>query len=204
VDIVLTTTRSVRRRIDFGRGIAREVVEQCLALALQAPSGANRQDWLFIAVDDCRQRAALAEIYRASFRAHYGLRTSPSEAGRRLPTSVFESAHFLAEHLERVPVLVIPARTAVAPFHRAGQASFWASILPTAWSFMLAARSRGLVSSYTARGLDREADLATVLGLPYPEVTQAGLIAVGYPDEQSFKPARRRPVAEVLHWNRYG
>ena len=204
VDTVLTTTRSVRRRMDFDRPVERALVEQCLELALQAPSGGNRQDWIYVAVDNPAQRAALAEIYQASFRAHYGERSAPTVAGQQLPGPVRESAHFLADHLSRVPVIVVPARSAVAPTERAGQASFWASILPAAWSFMLAARSRGLVTSYTARGLDREAELAGVLGLPYPEVTQAGLIAVGHPDAQSFSPARRRPLAEVLSWNRHG
>ena len=204
VDTVLTTTRSVRRRMDFDRPVERALVEQCLELALQAPSGANRQDWIYVAVDNPAQRAALAEIYRASFRARYGERSAPTVAGQQLPGPVSESAHFLADHLSRVPVIVVPARSAVAPTERAGQASFWASILPAAWSFMLAARSRGLVTSYTARGLDRETELADVLGLPYPEVTQAGLIAVGHPDTQSFNPARRRPLAGVLSWNRHG
>jgi len=204
VDTVLTTTRSVRRRMDFDRPVERALVEQCLELALQAPSGGNRQDWIYVAVDNPAQRAALAEIYRASFRARYGERSAPTVAGQQLPGPVSESAHFLADHLSRVPVIVVPARSAVAPTERAGQASFWASILPAAWSFMLAARSRGLVTSYTARGLDRETELADVLGLPYPEVTQAGLIAVGHPDTQSFNPARRRPLAGVLSWNRHG
>jgi nitroreductase len=204
VDTVLTTTRSVRRRMDLDRPVERALVEQCLELALQAPSGANRQDWIYIAVDDAAQRAALAEIYRASFRARYGERSAPTAAGQQLPGPVSESAHFLADHLNRVPVIVVPARSALAPTERAGQASFWGSILPAAWSFMLAARSRGLATSYTARGLDREAELADVLGLPYPGVTQAGLIAVGHPDTQMFSPARRRPLTEVLSWNRHG
>jgi nitroreductase len=204
VDAVLTTTRSVRRRIDFSRTVDRALIEECLELALQAPSGANRQDWRYIAIDDGGQRAAVADVYRACFRDHYGDRDKPSAAGKALPSAVFESAQFLADKLQDVPVIVVPARSAVAPTRRSDQASFWASILPAAWSFMLAARSRGLVTSYTARGLDREADLAAVLGLPFPEVTQAGLIAVGHPDTQSFKPAKRCPLGDVLTWNTSG
>jgi nitroreductase len=202
VDLVLTTTRSVRRRMDLERPVARELVEECLELALQAPSGANRQDWEFVAVDDRVVKKDVAEVYRAAFETHYGTRQTPSEAGIRLPKGVFESAHQLAETMHRVPVLVVPVRHATPPDARAGQASWWASILPAAWSFMLAARSRGLVTSYTARGCDREAELAEVLGLDYPAVTQAGIVAVGHPDDQAFKPARRRPVTEVLRWNR--
>jgi nitroreductase len=202
VDHVLTPTRSVRRRMDLERPVARALVEECLELALQAPSGANRQDWGFVAVDDPELKEQVGAVYQAAFEAHYGTLEAPSEAGARLSTGVATSAHRLAEILHRVPVLVIPTRAAAPPAARAGQASWWASILPAAWSFMLAARSRGLVTSYTARGCDREAELAEVLGLPYPEVTQAGIIAVGHPDHQAFRPARRLPLTEVVRWNR--
>jgi nitroreductase len=201
IDCVLTTTRSVRRRMDFGRPVERERIEACLELALQAPSGANRQDWRFLAIDDPGLKQRIGEIYLATFVAHYGRRDAPSAAGLRLPEPISDSAHFLAENLHRAPVLLIPMRASRPPGSRVGQASFWASILPAAWSFMLAARSRGLVTAYTARGLDREQEIAAAAAIPYPEVTQAGLIAVGYPDAQSFRPARRLPVREVVQWN---
>jgi nitroreductase len=200
-DYVLTTTRSVRRRMDFSRTVERELIEACLELALQAPSGANRQDWRFLAIDDPRLKQLIGEIYRAAFVGHYGRRGDPSAAGRGLPEQVADSAYFLAENLHRAPVLLIPMRLSAAPDSRAAQGSFWASILPAAWSFMLAARSRGLVTSYTARGLDREEEIAAAAAIPYPEVSQAGLIAVGYPDTQTFQPARRRPLKEVVQWN---
>jgi nitroreductase len=192
IDEVLITTRSVRRRMDFARPVDRDTVEACLELALHAPSGANRQDWRFIAVDHSRLKQSLAAIYRRTFTAHYGERSALSAAGRALPESVADSAHYLAENMHRVPLIVIPYRLAAAPLGRAGQASFWASILPAAWSFMLAARSRGLVTSYTARGLDREEEIAGVLDIPFPDTTQAGLIAVAHPDSQSFRPMSSR------------
>jgi nitroreductase len=203
IDEVLTTTRSVRRRMDFTRAVDRDTVEACLELALHAPSGANRQDWRFIAVDDPRLRQSLAVIYLRTFTAHYGERSAPSAAGRTLPERVADSARYLAENMHRVPLIVIPYRLATAPEGRAGQASFWGSILPAAWSFMLAARSRGLVTSFTARGLDREEEVADVLGIPFPGVTQVGMIAVAHPDSQSFRPARRLAVPDVLRWNRH-
>lgn len=204
VDLVLSTTRSVRRRMDLDRPVARKTIEACLELALQAPSGGNRQDWAFLAVDDPALKEGVGAVYRAAFEDHYGTRSAPSEAGLRLPPNVWDSAHRLAQTMHRVPVLVVPVRHSVPPQVRAGQASWWASILPAAWSFMLAARSRALVTSYTARGCDREQELAEVLGLDYPHITQAGIIAVGHPDHQAFKTARRRPLPEVLRWNREG
>jgi nitroreductase len=200
IDVVLTTTRTVRKRLDLTRPVERAIVEAWLELALQAPTGANRQDWRFVAVDDPETKQALAHIYRTSFVDHYGVRAAPSPAGRGL-AEVADSAHYLAENLHRVPVLLVPYRIAPAPTQRQAEASFWASILPAAWSFMLAARSRGLVTAYTARANDHEDDLAHVLGLAYPDVTQAGLIAVAYPDRPDFRPAMRQPVDAVLRWN---
>lgn len=202
VDYVLSTTRTVRKRLDFDRDVERSLVEECLDLALQAPSGANRQDWRFIAIDDTATKKGIGQIYQECFLAHYGASELPSEAGKRLPGDVAGSAHYLAENLHRVPALVVPYRLAPAPQTRSSQASFWASILPAAWSFMLAARSRGLATAYTARGLDKEQELAELLGISYPAATQAGVIAVAHPDRQDFRPARRQPLSDILTWNR--
>jgi nitroreductase len=201
IDYVLSTTRTVRRRLDFTCDVDRLLVEECLQLALQAPSGANRQDWRFIAVDDADTKKRIGQIYRDCFLDRYGSADVPSEAGQRLPDNVADSARYLADNLHRVPVLVVPYRLAAAPETRSPQASFWASILPAAWSFMLAARSRGLATAYTARGLDKEQELAEVLGVDYPAATQAGVIAVARPDRPDFRPARRQPLSDVLSWN---
>ncbi len=203
IDVVLTTTRSVRKRMDYTRPVDRTLVESCLELALQAPSGANRQDWRFLAVDEPALKKSIGEVYLRAFTGHYGEADDPTAAGSRLPEAVAESAREGARGMAEAPVLVIPYRESPAPTQRKDQASWWASILPAAWSFMLAARSRGLVTSYTARGLDLEAELAGLLAIPYPEMTQAGIIAVGHPDRQDFKLAQRRPLADVMRWNRH-
>jgi nitroreductase len=187
--------------MDLERPVAREVVERCVELALQAPSGANRQDWRFIAIDAAPSRAAVAELYRQCFRAHYGSCASESVTSGKLPGAVAKSAHHLADHLDEVPVIVVPYRQAPCPSSRSAQASFWASILPATWSFMLAARSRGLVTSYVARVLDREEELARLLGLDFERHTIAGLVAVAHPDHQEFRPAARLAAADAITWN---
>jgi nitroreductase len=200
-DAVLTTTRSVRLRMDLTRPVPREVIEQCVEIARQAPSGGNRQDWRFLAVDEEPLKRAVGDIYHDCFVAHYGTTAGETLDAGRLAHDVAESAHHLAVNLHRVPAILVPYRLATCPAARSAQASFWASILPAAWSFMLAARSRGLVTALTTRALDNEAVLADVLGIDYPEATIAGLIAVGYPDHQRFSPARRGPLSEVMAWN---
>jgi len=83
------------------------------------------------------------------------------------------------------------------------QAVFWGSILPAAWSFMLAARARGLGTSLTTVHLYYEQEAAQVLGIPYERVTQAALIPVAYTLGTDFKPAPREPLESVLHWDRW-
>lgn len=202
VDHVLTTTRSVRLRMTLDRPVSRELIDECLEVALQAPSGGNVQDWGFVVVDDRKAIEGLGELYEKAFHDRYGTLDAPSEAGLGLTPAVRRSAQYLADRMRQVPMLVVPYRRATAPTRRQDQASFWAGILPAAWSLMLAARSRGLVSTYTTRGLDSEEEIAGILGLPYPEVTQAGLIAFGHPDRQEFKRARRVPLDSVRHFGR--
>ena len=209
VDEVLTTTRNVRKRLDLARPVEREVVERCLELALQAPNGSNNQSWEWIAVDDPARRAAIAELNREAL-AHFLeiLEKSPGgfaayDIGRNeRMDQISESVYYLIERLQDVPVLVIPAfRGRVERMNAFYQASTWGSIMPAAWSFMLALRSRGLGSSLTTLHLWKEREVAEVLGIPCEEYTQAGIFPVAYTLGTEFKPAQRRPARDVLHWN---
>ncbi len=199
-DELLSTTRAVRKRLDLTRPVEREVLEQCLRLAQQAPSARNAQDWHFVVVSDRLTRERLGELWRKA--AHgYLLRIAS-----RMPGSppLWESVAHLAEHIHEVPVHVIPCiegRTDGAPARR--QASRWGSIVPAAWSFMLAARSRGLGTTWTTFHLAREQEAAEILGIPYDEVMQAALIPVAYTIGTDFKPARRKPLDTTVHWERW-
>ena len=207
-DQLLSTTRAVRKRMDFDRPVEPEVVRECLELALQAPTGSNRQGWQWVVVTDAAKRQALAEIYRKAYAAY---REAPYYIGaidtgdpdrRQVQVRSASSADYLAENLERAPVHVIPCvagRTDGAP--SLAQAGAWGSILPAAWSFMLAARSRGLGTSWTTLHLFHEKEAAEVLGIPYEKVTQTALIPVAYTKGTDFKPAPREPLDTVLHWD---
>ena len=203
LDHALTTTRAVRRRLDFDRPVPREVVLECLQLALQAPNGSNTQPWRWIVIDDPATRAAAAGIYRAAISDMSGRPgprpiDAPTPEAQRLSASV---AH-LRDNLERVPVLVVPlvnGRFDTAPLFM--QASRWGSILPAVWSFMLALRGRGLGSVWTTVHLEREQEMAELLGVPHAEWTQAGLFPVAYTLGTDFSPASRGLAADVVRWN---
>lgn len=197
VDHLLSTTRAVRKRLDLDRPVPPEIVEECLRLAIQAPTGSNRQGWHWVVVTDADERAALADMYRAGFGPYMDRARSGSEG----MTRVGESALWLAERLEQVPVHVIPC---IEDYTKgSAHAGVWASIYPAVWSFQLALRSRGLGSVLTTLHLRRANDAAELLGIP-DGVLQAGLVPVAYYTGDDFKPAKRHPVESVSSWNRWG
>lgn len=204
-DEVLTTTRAVRKRLDLTRPVEREVLEECLAIAQQAPTGSNRQGWGFVVVTDPAKRAALAEVYRKSWGPYSRSRSVVPEGVEPATIDrVRDSASYLADHFHEVPVHVIPVitgRTDGAAI--VGQAGVWGSILPAAWSFMLAARARGLGTAWTTLHLRYEEEAAEILGIPYKEVMQAALIPVAYTLGTDFKPAPRTSLDSIVHWEQW-
>lgn len=205
-DQLLATTRSVRKRLDFTRAVEPEVIRECLELALQAPTGGNRQGWQFVVVTDAAKRQALGDIYRrgwAVYKQESSKLRPPSDPARlQTQLRVLDSADYLAEHIHEAPVLLIPCikgRTDGQP--AIAQAGQWGSILPAVWSFMLAARMRGLGSSWTTVHLFFEREAAQVLDIPYEKVMQTALVPVAYTSGTEFSPAPREPLETVLHWD---
>jgi nitroreductase len=201
-DHVVSTTRSVRKRLDLDRAVPRDVVLECLRLAIYAPTGGNTQGWRWIVVDDADQRAQLAALYRKRAEPYLGGWRKIGAAEQ--PNAVLDSAEYLAQHLHEVPVMVVPCllgRLSDTPSTE-DTAGFFGSILPAVWSFQLALRSRGLGSCFTTLHLAYEREASELLGIP-DTVTQAGLIPVAYTKGDEFKPAARRPVEEITYWNRW-
>ncbi len=202
VDELLSTTRSVRKRLDLTRPVGRDVILECIRLAMQAPTASNAQDWRWLVITDPGKRAAIADIYRnvgAQYLA-YATESASDPQTRR----VYSSAMGLSATLAQVPVHVIPCLD--RRFDDADlvvSASAWASIIPAGWSFLLALRSRGLGSVWTTMHLAKEQEVAEVLGIP-PTVTQAALFPVAYTIGTDFKPASRPPAETVTFWNSWG
>jgi nitroreductase len=205
---LLTTTRSVRMRLDLERPVEPELIEECLEVALQAPSQTNTQKWRFVVVTDSVKRAALADIYRRSFETYWEEAQAGTPGGfDDVPASVrrmIDSAEHLTAHLHEVPVHVLFCSEGdLVKMPLFEQASAYGSIIPAAWSFMLAARARGLGCCWTSVHLKDAEAAAKVLGLP-DDVTQTVLLPVAYYTGEGFKPAGRLPLDAVTHWNTWG
>jgi nitroreductase len=209
VDHLLTTTRSVRKRLDFSKPVDLAVVGRCVEIAFQAPTGSNAQGWSFVVVTDADKRRGLAELYRKAFELYANnpdLRPTFGDDDLRMKQlpRVVESAMYLAGHMHEAPVLVIPCiEGRVENAGTLAQASVYGSILPAAWSFMLALRASGLATAWTTLHIMFEQDAAKILGLP-EHVTQTALFPVAHYTGTDFKPAKRIPSAQLVHWNSWG
>jgi nitroreductase len=202
-DELLTTTRTVRKRLDLERPVPMELVRECIEIALQAPSGSNRQTWHWVVITNPEKRAAIGEYYRLAVEKYLA---GPGAANKLyvddpvrgpIQRRIGEGVAYLGERMGQVPVLVIPCLT--APSLPAGnQAGLWGSILPSAWSYMLAARARGLGTAWTTLHLNYELEVAELLGLP-EDVRQTVLIPTAFTIGTDFRPAARQPLDDVLH-----
>ena len=198
-DALLTTTRAVRRRLDLDRPVPRELVLECVSVAQQAPTGGNSQGWGFVIVTDEEKRATLADLYRQTADGY--LSASRERAKDEQTLRVYESAVFLAEILDRVPVHVIPViQGRVDGQPNSIAAGLYGSIIPAAWSFMLAARARGLGTAWTSLHLFKEQEAAELLGIP-ADYTQVALIPLAYYTGDRFSPAERPGPDTITHWD---
>ena len=205
-DELLTTTRSVRRRLDLTRPVPFELVRECLDVAVQAPTGGNRQGWHWLVVTEPSLRTGIAEHYRRSYDAYRASvdRADPvgGEARQATLRRVRSSSEYLAAHMADVPVLVLACIEADGELPAENQAQLWGSLLPAAWSYQLAARARGLGSAWTTLHLRYEQEISALLGIP-PHVRHGVLLPTAYYTGENFRPAPREPLDSVLHLDRW-
>jgi nitroreductase len=204
VDEVLSTTRTVRHRLDVTRPVPRTVLEECLELALQAPNGANRNEWRWIIVDDPDIVAKLAAEYAAAMDVYQDSQIGKVAVTEDVPKGdkITASAYALADKMHHMPAILIP----LMPGRPEGkslpeQCPMWGSILQAVWSFFLALRERGLGSAWTTVASRREKQIAELLGIPHDQYTQVGMFPIAYTIGTDFNSAYRKPATEVLRYN---
>ena len=207
VDKLLTTTRTVRKRLDLERPVPPEIIQECLQIAIQAPTGGNVQGWHFMVVTDARKQARIADLYEKSFAIYTQARQIRTDRGKAYVEQmhrVISSSEYLSENMGRAPVLILPCiKGRVENDGQMAQAGLYGSILPAAWSLMLALRARGLGAAWTTLHLRYADEVSAILGIP-DNITQAALLPVAYYKGEDFKLARRIPVREVTSWNTWG
>ena len=206
-DALLSTTRAVRKRLDLDRPVPAEVINECLDLSQQAPTGSNRQGWAWLVVTDKDKRAALGDMYHRGAMAY--LNQAEVDAAQiddgGQTSRVIDSALYLADKLQNVPVHVIPCiNVGLMPDNppRAAWAGVMGSIMPAVWSFQLALRARGLGSVLTTLHLSQEKEAAALLGIP-DDFMQVALLPVAYTMGTDFKPAKRPPIGDITHWEQW-
>jgi nitroreductase len=200
----------VRKRLDFDRPVPDALLRECVSIAMQSPSGSNSMTMQFVIVTDEAKRKAMGEIYRQCFDMYKGMDgvyvrsiDKGSDEANAQQQRVADSADYLGDHMGEAPALVIACsasgRLDGAPAMMS--ASVGANIIPAMWSFMLAARARGLGTAWTTVHLMMEQQMADVLGIPFDMVQQICLSPVAYTKGTDFKPAGRPDAETIIHWN---
>jgi len=203
VDRLLSTTRAVRRRLDFSRPVEPEIIHDCIRLSQQSPTGSNVQSWRWLVVDDPAKKLALAEIYARGKEMIDEIRKTADHDDQT--RRVYDGAYWLMEHISEVPLFVIPCVQERPPerFVPVRYSTLYGSIMPAIWSFQLALRSRGLGSVFTTIHLLFEDDVNQLFAIP-DDVLQVALLPVAHTIGTEFKPAVRPPVESITFWNEWG
>lgn len=206
-DQLLTTTRAVRKRLDLERPVPRQLILECIRVATQAPAGGNYQRWRWVIVDDPEPKSVIAAAYQRAYEPYIAEQRKAVERAGNSEASdpIIDSSTHLASVLADVPVLAIPCALGRPPDPSSGDGGsqgWWGSLLPSIWSYCLAARARGLGTAWTTLHLPYAAEVGEALDIP-DTVTQLACLPTAYFSGEDFKPARRKPAEDVTYWNRW-
>lgn len=211
-DQLLTTTRAVRKRLDFSRPVDDTLIRECVAIAMQSPAGSNNPTMQFVIVRDAAKRAAIGEVYRQAYAmyksmdgVYVGSITKEGEAEQAQQDRVADSADYLGEHMGDAPVLVLACNQGMRTDGGPGMmaSSLLGNVLPAMWSFMLAARARGLGTAWTTVHLMLEQQVSDICGIPFDTVQQVCLSPLAHTLGTDFKPAMRPEPDTVIHWDQW-
>ncbi len=194
VDAVLSTARSVRRKLDFDRAVEPETILECVNIATQAPTGLGGESWRFLVVTEPDRKRQLADLYRAVL----------TDLARQRGIEVKATQQALVDRLHEIPAMIFVCTTADKPGAEiAGQVAYYGSILPAAWSLMLALRARNLGATWTTLLASRQQEVAAILGMP-DGVVQTVMLPVAYTKGAKLRKADRLDATHVTYWETWG
>jgi nitroreductase len=203
---IMYSTRAMRRLKPDP--IPEETLKKIVDAGTRAATGRNRQDWAFILVRDAELRRFIRDYYWNTWQQ---LRAKGTISMTDLPPAqqrMLNAAADLAAHLDEAPVLLLAcAPKEYTPLAAMGnpRASVMAehgSIFPAVQNILLACRASGVGATLTTIHCFFEDALKRKLGIP-DTMEIAAMIPMGYP-QGKFGPVTRRPVEEVIHWDRWG
>lgn len=194
IDTVLSTARSVRRRLDFHRPVEQATILDCIDIATQAPTGLGGESWRFVVVLDAYRKRRLAELYRTvllELAEERGLVIKPTQQA-------------LVARLHEIPAMILVCTTTPAPAGEvAAQVAYYGSILPAAWSLMLALRARQLGATWTTLLSSRQKEVGRILEMPDDAVLTV-MLPVAYTKNARLNRAERVPARQVTFWDTWG
>lgn len=184
--------RSVRAFSD--RAVPREVIEDCLRTAGTAPSGANRQPWHFVVVEDAAVKRRIREAAEQVEREFYERRASDEFLEAVSPLGVDATKPFLetASHL----IVVFVQRYGLGPDGEKVKHYYSLESVGIATGLLIAAIHRaGLVSlPYTPSPMGF---LNDILERPDHERPMM-ILVVGYPaDDATVPDIPRKSLDEI-------
>ena len=211
-DQLLSTTRAVRKRLDFSRPVPDELIRECVSIAMQSPSGSNNLTMQFVIVKDPAKRKAIGDVYKQCYSIYQSMDgvyirsidKGEADANAQQQRSA-DSADYLGEHMGDAPALVIACNMGVRADGTPGMmtSSLMGNVLPAMWSFMLAARARGLGTAWTTVHLMMEQQVADILGIPFESVQQVCLSPLAFTKGTDFKAAARPSADSIIHWDQW-
>jgi nitroreductase len=211
-DQLLSTTRAVRKRLDFSRAVPDELIRECVSVAMQSPSGSNNMTMQFVIVKDPAKRKAIGDVYKQCYSIYQSMDgvyirsidKGEADANAQQQRSA-DSADYLGEHMGDAPALVIACNMGVRADGTPGMmtSSLMGNVLPAMWSFMLAARARGLGTAWTTVHLMMEQQVADILGIPFETVQQVCLSPLAFTKGTDFKAAARPSADSIIHWDKW-